>query len=91
MQIASEAGRFPAAILLYRGIPKNVRRRFLGKRRSRRAGLADRLRFDEVRAQDAPLYRVSLNKTYKIICPCPERRTLKIITSSPVSASIYTK
>ena len=83
MQIASEAGRFPAAILLYRGIPKNVRRRFLGKRRSRRAGLADRLH--------APLYRVSLNKTYKIICPCPERRTLKIITSSPVSASIYTK
>ena len=43
LQIASEAGRFTAAILLYRGIPKNVRRRFLGKRRSRRAGMADRL------------------------------------------------
>ena len=34
----------PQGAYLDRGIPKNVHRRFLGKRRSRRAGLADGLR-----------------------------------------------
>ena len=40
---------FAPRVYLNRGIPKNVRRRFLGKRRSRRAGLADRLRLSACR------------------------------------------